>query len=103
MRNNMEHYLNYISNNFFYILTAWFIGIPIFLFAALVRGSIWIIFNKEPFGFFSEVFDDLKRIKIKDIIYFLMIYTIFIFGILLPYKNKIFIISGFFIKYIPNL
>ncbi len=94
----MEEYLKYISNNYVHILLFWLIGLPVFLFWVIIRGIIYIIFNEEPFGFFCDLKSELKNIKFSQILIFLAIYTLIIFGVYIPKQiNNIFIPGILFI------
>ncbi|GEM_PF-6398553 len=90
----MEQYFNYIISNFDEILFIWFFGLPVFIFFTIIRTIIYVIFNEEPFGFFSDLKSELKNIKIRHILVFLTFYSIFIFGLYIPQKiNNHFITS----------
>lgn len=80
----MEAYFNYISSNYLTIIGMWFVGIPIFLILAAIRTTVYVIFDEEPFGFIDEFICDCKKIKLKEILLFLLFYTIFIFFFIIP-------------------
>ena len=90
----MEEYLNYISNNYINILLFWLIGLPVFLFVLIIRGTIYVIFNEEPFGFFSDLKTELKNIKLRQILIFLVIYTLIIFCVYIPKQINNILIPG---------